>query len=150
MRRHCILRCSAVHLFGIVWVSGLVYKDTMYRSFTPELFWSNTSIVVFTFLELVLSSVNILLLTLEQFSLSFLSIIVTQRHRAHRPLRALNPNPIPAPIRFYYRLPTGTRNTQEWMILRRSTMNSIRTTGFRCPRCRQCLPHFHPAQERPH
>ena len=40
MRRHCIVHCIAVHLFGIVWVSGLVYKDTMYRTFTPELFWS--------------------------------------------------------------------------------------------------------------
>ena len=49
MRRHCILRCIAVHLFGIVWASRLIYKDTMYRSFTPELFWSITSIVVLHF-----------------------------------------------------------------------------------------------------
>ena len=50
MRRHCILRCIAVHLFGIVLASILIYKDTMYRSFTPELFWSNTSVVVSLFL----------------------------------------------------------------------------------------------------
>ena len=49
MRRHCILRCLAVQLFGIVWVSGSVYKGIMYRTFTPELFWSNTSVVVFPF-----------------------------------------------------------------------------------------------------
>ena len=151
MHRHCILHCIAVHLFGIVWVSGLVYKDTMYRTFTPELFWSITSVVIsfFLSLNLLLSSVNTLLLTLEQFSLLLL-IIVTHRRRAHYPLRVLNTQPIPAPIHFYYRLPTGTRNEQEWMLLRRSTTNSIRTMGFRCPRCRQCLPHFHPAQERPH
>ena len=35
----------------------------MYPTFTPELFWSNTSIVVYFFFELVLSSVNALLLT---------------------------------------------------------------------------------------
>ena len=35
----------------------------MYRSFTPELFWSNTSVVVSLFLESVSSSVNTLLLT---------------------------------------------------------------------------------------
>ena len=40
----------AVHLLGIVWASRLIYKDTMYRSFTPELFWSNTSIVDYLFL----------------------------------------------------------------------------------------------------
>ena len=35
----------------------------MYRSFTPELFWSISSIVDFLVLELFLSSVNLLLLT---------------------------------------------------------------------------------------
>ena len=152
MRQHCILRCIAVHLFGIVWVSGLVYKDTMYRSFTPELFWSNTSIVVLSFLELVLSSVNILLLTLEQFSFSFypLSIIVTHRRRAHRPLRTLNTPSTPAPIHFYYCLPTGSRRVQEWMVPRHSMTSFTRTMGFRCPCCRQRPPHFHPAQEHLH
>ena len=147
MRRHCILRCIAVHLFGIVWASILIYKDTMYRSFTPELFWSNTSIVVLSFLELVLSSVNILLLTLEQFSFLF-PTIVAHRHRAHSPLRALNTHSIPAPIRFYYSLPTGSRRIQEWMIPRRSMTSFAPTMGFRCPRCRQRSPHFHPTQER--
>ena len=63
MRRHCIRHCIAVHLFGNVWASRLIYKDTMYRSNTPELFWSNTSVVVFLFSGLVPSSVNTLLLT---------------------------------------------------------------------------------------
>ena len=63
MRRHCIRHCIAVHLFGNVWASRLIYKDTMYRSKTPELFWSNTSIVDHLFLWTYLSSVNILLLT---------------------------------------------------------------------------------------
>ena len=152
MRRHCILRCIAVHLFGIVWASILIYKDTMYRSFTPELFWSNTSVVVSLFLESVSSSVNTLLLTLEQFSPHScpLLIIVAHRHRAHRPLRTLNTPPTPAPIRFYYHLPTGSRQVQEWMVPRHSMTSFTRTMGFRCPRCRQRSPHFHPAQERLH
>ena len=151
MHRHCILCCLAVHLFGIVWASGLIYKDTMYRSFTPELFGSITSIVVFIFfLNLSLFVSQHTVAVIRTVLLSLLFIIVTQRQRAHRPLRALNPNPIPAPIHFYYYLPSTTRQTQEWMLPGRSMTNSIRTMGFRCPRCRQCLPHFHPAQERPH
>ena len=151
MRRHCILRCLAVQLFGIVWVSGLVYKGIMYRTFTPELFWSITSIVdSYSFLNLSLFLSQHTVADIRTVLLSLLFTIVTQRRRAHRPLRALNPPTIPAPIRFFYNLPTGTRRVQEWMILHRSTTNSTRTMGFRCPRCRQCLPHFHPAQERPH
>ena len=151
MRRHCILRCLTVQLFGIVWASRLVYKDIMYRTFTPELFGSITSVVdSYSFLNLSLLVSQHTVADIRTVLLSLLFTIVTQRHRAHHPLRALNPNPIPAPIRFYYQLPTGTRNIQEWMILRRSMTNSIRTMGFRCPRCRQCLPHFHPAQEHPH
>ena len=152
MRWHCILRCIAVHLFGIVWAPRLIYKDTMYRSNTPELFWSNTSVVVSLFSELVPSSVNTLLLTLEQFSSHScpLFIIVAHRRRAHSSLRTLNTPSTPAPIRFYYHLPTGSRRIQEWMIPHRSMTSCTRTMGFRCPRCRQCLPHFHPAQERPH
>ena len=65
MRRHCILRCIAVQLLGIVWASILIYKDTMYHSKTPELFWSNTSVVILSF-ELVPSSVNTLLLTVQR------------------------------------------------------------------------------------
>ena len=41
------LQCTCLGLFGLLY---LIYKDTMYRSFTPELFWSNTSIVVSLFL----------------------------------------------------------------------------------------------------
>ena len=44
----------------------------MYRSFTPELFWSNTSVVVSLFLESVSSSVNTLLLTCYSLSNSLL------------------------------------------------------------------------------
>ena len=90
MHRHCILRCIAVHLFGIVWASGLLFKDTMYRSFTPELFWSNTSIVDCLF----------------PLNLSFVS---------------------------------------------QHTVADVRTVLLILPlHCRQCIPHFHPAQECPH
>ena len=45
------LQCTCLGLFGLLY---LIYKDTMYRSFTPELFWSNTSIVDHLSFELVL------------------------------------------------------------------------------------------------
>ena len=43
--------CTALQhtCLGTVWASGLMYKDTMYCGFTPELFWFNTSIVVYPF-----------------------------------------------------------------------------------------------------
>ena len=40
------LQCTCLGLFGLLY---LIYKDIMYCSFTPELFWSNTSIVVLSF-----------------------------------------------------------------------------------------------------
>ena len=48
----CIaLHCTCLALFGSPVV---VFKDIMYHIFTPELFWTNTSIVVLSFLILFL------------------------------------------------------------------------------------------------
>ena len=64
VRRHRTRHRLAAQLLGIVWASGLVYKDTVHRTFTPELFRSNASAVTFLFPRACLSSVNALLSTL--------------------------------------------------------------------------------------
>ena len=114
--------CTAQHLSGIVLASELVFKDFLYCTFTPELFWSISSIVDFSYLWACpfVSQHTVANIRTVLFSNSPISTIVAQHHQAHHPLRTLNFEPIPTPISFFYLNSKTTSRTQTYMQWRRT------------------------------
>ena len=105
---HFALHCSA-----LVWDCLGLWIDIQGHHvsyFYPRTVLVNSSIVDYPFLELVsyVSQHTVAdIRTVLSYSFPLFTIVAHHR-RAHRPSRTLNTPSTPAPIRFFYLLPTGT------------------------------------------